>query len=157
MEIKGKNTQEPSALAKGENPQEPLPSEQISPIHIDEKFLLSNWYQDIVNFLIHFECPTSFSKTQCKTLKLKSIKYYIINANLYWKVPLNILLLCLKESEIEGIIDQFHTGFCGGHYAWRETTYKILSEDFIGLHCSYKYEQRSEVLFLAKCLLANKN
>jgi len=23
----------------------------------------------------------------------------------------------LTEAETEGIIDQFHTGFCGGHYA----------------------------------------
>ena len=87
--------------------------------------MLSDWYKDIVNFLIHFECPTSFSKIQCKTLKLKVVKYYIINANLYWKDPLNILLLCLTESETEGIIDQFHIGFCGGHYAWREKTYNI--------------------------------
>jgi len=68
LEIQGKNTQEPFVLEeeenpqepslhpKGENPQEPLPSEQISPIHIDEKYLLSKWYQDIVNFLINFEC-----------------------------------------------------------------------------------------------------
>jgi len=30
----------------------------------------------------------------------------------------------------EGIIDQFHTGFCGGHYSWRTTTYKILKSGF---------------------------
>ena len=111
------NTQEPSVLAEWENPekyslhpkeknpQEPLPSNQITPLHIDDKFLLSNWYQDIVNFLIHFECLASFSKRQCKTLKLKTIKYCIINENLYWKDPLNILLLCLTQSETEGIID----------------------------------------------------
>jgi len=94
LEIQGKNTQELSILAEGENPQEPslnpkgensqepLPLERINPTHIDEKFLLSNWYQDIVNFLIHFECPASFSKTHCKNLKLKSVKYCIINVNL---------------------------------------------------------------------------
>lgn len=80
--------------------------------------------------MIHFECPTSFSKTQCKTLKIKSIKYYIINANLYWKDPLNIFLLCLTELETEGIIDHFHTRFCGGHYAWRAIAYKILRGGF---------------------------
>ena len=83
---------------QGENPQEPLPSDQINPLHIDEKFLLSDWYQDIVNFLIHFECLASFSKSQCKILKLKVINYYIINLNLYWKDTLNIFLLCLIES-----------------------------------------------------------
>lgn len=61
---------------------------------------------------------------------MKTVKYYIINANLYWKDPLNILLLCLKISEIEGIIDQFHIGFCGGHYSWREIAYKILRAGF---------------------------
>lgn len=89
LEIQGKNPQEPSqtldkkntqgysVLAKGENPQEPslhpeeknskepLSSDQIPPLYIDDNFLLSDWYQDIVNFLIHFECPTSFSKSQC--------------------------------------------------------------------------------------------
>jgi len=40
------------------------------------------------------------------------------------------LLLCLTELETEGIIDQFHIGFCGGHYAWRATTYKILRGGF---------------------------
>lgn len=40
------------------------------------------------------------------------------------------MLLCLTGSETEGIIDQFHAGFCGGHYAWRETTYKILRGGF---------------------------
>ena len=40
------------------------------------------------------------------------------------------MLLCLKELETEGIINQFHTGFCGGHYAWRATTYKILRGGF---------------------------
>jgi len=40
------------------------------------------------------------------------------------------LLLCLTESETEGITDQFHFGFFGGHYAWRATIYKILRGGF---------------------------
>ena len=46
------------------------------------------------------------------------------------KDPLNILLLCLTESETEGIIEQFHARICGGNYAWRATTYKILRARF---------------------------
>ena len=61
---------------------------------------------------------------------MKAIKYCIINANLYWKYPINIFLLFLTKSEREGIIDQFHVGICGGHYAWRATTYKILRTGF---------------------------
>ena len=40
------------------------------------------------------------------------------------------MLLCLTESKTKGIIDHIHTGFCGGHYAWREKTYKILRGGF---------------------------
>lgn len=54
------------------------------------------------------------------------MKYCILNENLYWKYPLNILLLCLTESETKGVIERFHEGVCGGHYAWKETTHKIL-------------------------------
>jgi len=45
----GENPQEPSQNPKEKNPQEPLPSDQTISVHIDEKFLLSYWYQDIVN------------------------------------------------------------------------------------------------------------
>jgi hypothetical protein len=65
-----------------------------------------------------------------RTLKLQAIKYCIINAKLYWKDPLGFLLCCLTESETEGVIDEFHKGVCGGHHAWRETTYKILREGY---------------------------
>lgn len=54
------------------------------------------------------------------------MKYCIVNENLYWKDKLNILLLCLTESETEGAIEQFQEGVCGGHYAWKEKTYKII-------------------------------
>ncbi len=77
------NPQEPPHHPEEKNPQEPLPSYQTISLHIDEKFLFSNWYKDIVNFLVHFECPASFSKSKCKALKLKAVKYCIINENLY--------------------------------------------------------------------------
>jgi hypothetical protein len=30
------------------------------------------------------------------------------------------------KKRLKGIIDEFHKGICGGHHAWRATTYKIL-------------------------------
>jgi hypothetical protein len=61
-----------------------------------------------------------------RTLKLHVVKYCIIDNQLYWKDPLGFLLRCLIESEMENVINEFHEGVCGGHHAWRETTYKIL-------------------------------
>lgn len=58
------------------------------------------------------------------------MKYCIVNENLYYNDPLNIVLLCLTESETKGVIKQFHEGVCGGHYTWKATTHKILKAGF---------------------------
>lgn len=51
-------------------------------------------------------------------------------SKLYWKDPPNILLLCLTESEIDGVIKYFPEGICRGHYAWNATAYNILRAYF---------------------------
>jgi hypothetical protein len=81
-----------------------------------------------VSYLLTLQCPTDMTPSKSRTLKLQEIKYYIINTKLYWKDPLGFLLCCLTKSKTKGVIDEFHKGICGGHHAWRETTYKILSE-----------------------------
>ena len=60
--LQGENPQEISLQPKEKNPQELLAAYQITPLHIYDKFILSDWYKDIVNFLLHFECLSSFSK-----------------------------------------------------------------------------------------------
>jgi hypothetical protein len=100
--------------------------DQMPTIQIDDKFSSSSWYNNIVSYLLTLQCPTDMTPSKERTLKLQAIKYCIINAKLYWKDPLGFLLCCLTESETEGVIDEFHKGVCGGHHAWRETTYKIL-------------------------------
>ena len=81
--ISGENPQEPPPLKEGENPQEPLSSNQAILVHIDQKYLLFDWYSDIVLFLRDFQCPADISLKQFKALKLKAVKYCIINVNLY--------------------------------------------------------------------------
>jgi len=53
------------------------------------------------------------------------MKYCVLDGQLYWKDPGGILLTCITEETGE-IIDEFHRGICGGHQAWRATSYKIL-------------------------------
>jgi hypothetical protein len=95
-------------------------------IKVQDKFSSSPWYKDIVFYLQTLECPPDFSQSKARSLKLQAIKYCIIDEKIYWKDPLGILLNCIVEEETEGIIDEFHKGICGGHHAWRATTYKIL-------------------------------
>jgi hypothetical protein len=68
--------------------------------------------------------------SKARMLKLHAVKYGIMESQLYWKYPLGFLLRCLVESEMERVINKFHEGVCGGHHAWRATTYKILRDGY---------------------------
>jgi len=82
---------------------------------INEKFSSSKWYQNIIFYLQNLQCPPNLTPPKTISLKLKVVKYCIINEQLYWRYPLGFLLTCLIESETKNFIDEFHKGICGGH------------------------------------------
>jgi hypothetical protein len=100
--------------------------EQITASRIEEKFTSSDWYKDIASYLLILKFPSDLSPSKAMTLKMHAVKYCISKSQLYWKDPLGFLLVCLVELETYKVINEFHEGVCGGHHAWRETTYKIL-------------------------------
>ena len=58
--------------------------EFIAP-HIEEIFLNSPWYADIIYVLLYLNTPPSLSKTKARFLKHKALNYYILDGVLYWK------------------------------------------------------------------------
>jgi hypothetical protein len=73
--------------------------EKTSEIRIEEKFASSDWYKNIVSYLLTLKCPSDLSPSKARTLKLHAVKYGISDSQLYWKDPLGFLLVCLVESE----------------------------------------------------------
>jgi len=69
-------------------------------------------------------------RPHARSLKLKAIKYCTLDDQLYWKDPRGILLTCITVEQDGEIIDELHKGICGGHQAWRATTYKILRDGY---------------------------
>jgi hypothetical protein len=65
-------------------------------------------------------------KNKGRALKIKSIKYCLVDQILYWKDPLVVLLRFLDPQEVQMIMSDFHESLCGGHHFWRTTAYKIL-------------------------------
>ena len=57
-------------------------SEQVEIFH---DFLASSWYKDIIYVLQHLQSPSSLSKTQARSVKLKDYFFCIIDKYLYWK------------------------------------------------------------------------
>lgn len=45
---------------------------------------------------------------------------------LYWRDRASVLLRCLDEEQVTIIIEEMHSGVCGGHYIAKKTAHKIL-------------------------------
>lgn len=87
-------------------------------------------YDDVVYILKNLQVPPRIYKTLVRFLRLKYVKYFLLNGYLYWKDPQGILLNFLLEYEAKKMIKEFHEGECGGHIYWKATTNKILRVGF---------------------------
>jgi hypothetical protein len=54
------------------------------------------WYQDILYFQQELRPPDGMGKSKARYLKLKAVKYCLIDRVLYWRDPLGVLLRCLS-------------------------------------------------------------
>ena len=88
--------------------------EFIAP-YIEEMFLNSSWYADIIYVLLYLNAPPSLSNTKSRFLKQKALNFCILDGVLYWKSSIGILLKFLLEDDAENIMHQLHEGECGGH------------------------------------------
>lgn len=78
--------------------------EESSLIQVSEMFLQSPWYPDIVYVLQHFSPPPGMTKNKGRSLKLKAVKFCILNNALYWKDPGDVLLNSLIEDEAQQVM-----------------------------------------------------
>jgi len=97
----------------------------------DEKNMVTSiektlWYTYIVYYLKHLKCPEGFDDNRKRTLKLHTLKYVLIEGDLYWKNKDGILLLCLDEDQERHALIEMHEGVCGGHFLAKNTAHKIL-------------------------------
>lgn len=100
---------------------------------VSQLFTSSPWYSDIVHVLQHLNPPPDVSKSKGRSLKLKALKYCILDNALYWKDPRGVLLNCLVESEAKEVMNDFNKCDCGGHRFWKTTAHKILRANFYWL------------------------
>jgi hypothetical protein len=88
--------------------------EQATP-SVKEAFMNSPWYADLIFVLHNLQAPPGLNKNKARFLKLKALKFCILEGNLYWKDPGGILLNCLLKDEADKVLKDFHAGDCGGH------------------------------------------
>jgi hypothetical protein len=98
--------------------------------HVKEVFSNSPWYADLIFVIHNLQAPPGLTNTKAKFLKLKELKYCILDGNLYWKDVGGILLNCLLKDEVDKALQEFHEGDCGSHLIWKTTANKILRAGF---------------------------
>lgn len=72
--------------------------EKVTP-SISEVFSTSPWYVNIIFVLQNLYAPPSLTKTKERFLKIKYLKFCIIDNKLYWKDAGGMLLKCLLKDE----------------------------------------------------------
>jgi hypothetical protein len=98
--------------------------------NVKEVFLKSPWYTYLIFVLHNLQAPPGLTKNKARFLKMKELKFCILEGNLYWKDPGGILLNCLLKDEFDKVLQEFHAGDCGGHLSWRNTTNNIIRANF---------------------------
>jgi hypothetical protein len=69
--------------------------------HVKVVFSNSPWYADLIFVLHNLQSPPGLTKTKARFLKLKALKYCIMNGDIYWKDAGGILLNCLLKEEAD--------------------------------------------------------
>jgi hypothetical protein len=91
-----------------------------------QKLEQHEWYADIIFFLSNFTCPSHLIGHKRRALKLKAAKYCLIQDGFGWRNPNGVILRCVDELESKRLLIDFHSGFCGGHFAVKTTAHKIV-------------------------------
>ena len=68
---------------------------------IYNKYIVYPWYGKIFYFMLYLQCPPNLNKSEYRSLKLKALKYVLIDQILYWKHLGGILFKCLDRSEAD--------------------------------------------------------
>ena len=97
---------------------------------ISQTFIESPWYDDIIYVLLDLQAPPELSRTKSRFLKMKSLKFCILDNALFWRDHEGILLNCLLKDESDKVLQEFHVGDSGGHLYWKTTTNKIHRSSF---------------------------
>jgi len=104
--------------------------EEMGTPQINEAFIDSPWYENLTFVLLNLQAPPSLSRTKSRFLKMKAMKYCILDNVLFWKDYGGILLNCLLRDEADKVMQEFHARDYGGHLYWKIIADKILRAGF---------------------------
>ena len=88
------------------------------------------WYTKITYYLQRMEAPPHLTKNKKRSTKLQAIRYIIVKGSLWWRNFEAILLKCVDQERAQEILNEMHTGVCGGHFMAKTIAYKVMRARF---------------------------
>ena len=104
--------------------------DQLRDEHLFVISILSPWFTDIENYLVFAQFPPNLSSKEKRKIVRKSTPFTWIAGNLFKLGPDKILRMCVGEEEVFDILLTCHDGPCGGHFAAKKTTFKVLQASY---------------------------
>jgi hypothetical protein len=92
------------------------------------------WYADVANYLVTGKMPQKLSPREKQKVIQLSANYMWHDDCLYKTGPDLVIRRCVREDEIHDILQAFHDGPCGGHFADKRTAYKVLQSGYYWPH-----------------------
>ena len=81
----------------------------------NNEIIADDWRKEIIDYL------TYPSQRVSRKLRYKSIKYVLLDGDLYYRMIDGVLLKCLNEEESKVVMDEVHEGICRAH----QSAYKM--------------------------------
>ena len=96
----------------------------------DESFFLIStldpWYGDIIVYLQTQSFRPEISRSEHRKIRFQSQQFKIIGDTLYRRGADSVFRHCLTHEEAKRVLNDCHSGVCGGHMSGYATTQKIL-------------------------------
>ena len=99
------------------------------PIADESLFLISTldpWYGDIITYLQTQTFRPDLSRSDRRKIRFQSQQFKIIGDTLYRRGADSVFRRCLTHEEAERVLNDCHSGACGGHMSGYATAQKIL-------------------------------
>lgn len=89
-------------------------------------FSHSPWYAYIANYLVAGKLPSHLSHREKRKIIQQSARYSWISGYLFHTGLDQEIRRCIREDDVYDILKACHDGPCGGHFADKRTTHKVL-------------------------------
>eukprot|EP00253_Pinus_taeda_P019076 PITA_19076 len=100
--------------------------DQFPDEHLFVVAVRTHWYADVANYLAVGKLPKHLTPQERKQIVQKSTRFSWIWGYLFHTGVDMEIRRCIREDEIFDILKACHDGPCGGHFAEKRTTHKVL-------------------------------